>query len=312
MKPLLADDWIEDRLTFPKIVQPKIDGVRALNMTGVLTGRSLKKHKNVHVTTLFSHSALVGLDGEMAAQYECHPEICRLTSSALGTIKGTPWMLWHLFDLVTPETRNLPYRTRLSLLNARMYEIGREQSHLYQHLRLIPSQEVNSLAELLEFEDIALSAGYEGVIIRDPDAPHKEGRSGKTPILWRIKRFVDFEFKVKTVIEGEENQNEAQTNELGNTFRSSHQENKVANGMIGAMIGECLTVVKDGDKVLFEKGQEVKVGAGRLSHEQRKYYFENQDEFKSKVHKGKFFPKGIKDKPRFPTWQTFRSEADIS
>lgn len=85
--------------------------------------------------------------------------------------------------------------------------------------------------------------------------------------LLRIKRFVDFEFVVDEILEGEENQNEAQTNELGKTFRSSHQENKVANGMIGAMIGRTTAVVKEGSTVLFEKGQEVKVSAGCLTHE---------------------------------------------
>ena len=143
-------------------------------------------------------------------------------------------------------------------------------------------------------------------------AKHKQGRSTiREGGLLRIKRFVDFEFKVHTVIEGEENQNEATINPLGHTERSTHQAGMVANGMIGAMLGTPLNVVKDGDKVLFSPGDEIRVGAGCLTHEQRRYYFENQDEFKSLVHKAKFFPKGIKDKPRFPTWQTFRDQADL-
>lgn len=311
MKPLLADDWVESKLVFPIIGQPKIDGVRALNMTGRLTARSLKPFGNRYLTTRFSHSALIGCDGEMAAESHVHPDLCRLTTSATSKRDGEPWVLWWLFDYVTHETRKHPYCVRLVHLNNFVNEVRREHPELAQHLRQMPTVTLRNLEELEAFDAQNLIDGYEGTILRDPNALHKEGRSGKKPILWRIKRFVDFEFMVHTIIEGEENQNEAQVNELGNTFRSSHQENKVANGMVGAMLGHVLADVFDGDTLLFSKGQEVRVGAGCLTHDQRRYYFNNQDEFKRLIHKAKFFPKGIKDKPRFPTWQTFRQPEDM-
>lgn len=314
MKPLLADDWVESKLVFPLIGQPKIDGVRGLNMLGKMTGRSLKPFGNRFTTSLYSHSALIGFDGELAAQRETHPDLCRVTSSALASHAGEPYLLWWLFDYVTVDSKRLPYGTRLEMLPTRIDEIEREAPHLHPHLRVMPWEWINNYDQLIAFDNKNLEAGYEGTILRDPNAPHKEGRSGKKPILWRIKRFVDFEFRVHTIIEGQENQNEAQINELGNTFRSTHQENMVANGMIGAMLGNVIGVVKDPTtgEVLFKDGDEVRVGAGCLDHGQRKHYFNNQDAFKSKVHKAKFFPKGIKDKPRFPTWQTFRDAADIS
>lgn len=314
MKPLLADDWCEDRLEFPLIGQPKIDGVRGLNMLGTFTGRSLKTFGNRYVTNRYSHSSLIGFDGELAAEANTHPELCRLTTSAVGTHAGEPYLIWWLFDYVTVETKGLPYAQRYAELVCRIGAIRREAPHLHPHLRPMPWKLIHSIDELLEYDDENLTAGFEGTILRDPNAPHKQGRSGKKPILWRIKRFVDFEFRVNTIIEGDENQNEAQINELGNQFRSSHQENKVPNGMVGAMEGTVIGVVKDPTtgEVLFSEGDQVRVGAGRLSHAQRKYYFENQSQFMQQIHKGKFFPKGIKDKPRFPTWQTFRDTADIS
>ena len=88
----------------------------------------------------------------------------------------------------------------------------------------------------------------------------------------------------------------------------------VKASITGSMIGNMLAVVIDpiSGVTIFSKGDEIQVGAGCLSHAQRMYYFDHQDEFKKLIHKGKFFPKGIKDKPRFPTWQTFRTDADIS
>lgn len=53
MKPLLADDWVESKLVFPLIGQPKVDGVRALNMVGKLTARSLKPFKNKYLTARY-------------------------------------------------------------------------------------------------------------------------------------------------------------------------------------------------------------------------------------------------------------------
>ena len=59
MKPMLASDFEEGRAQFPLFAQPKVDGVRAMNMTGTLTGRSLKKFKNKFVTKLLSHSEAI-------------------------------------------------------------------------------------------------------------------------------------------------------------------------------------------------------------------------------------------------------------
>ena len=84
MKPMLATDADLDKLpSAPYIIQPKIDGVRGLNMYGELTGRSLKKHRNKYTTSFYSHSSLIGLDGELAAERETHPDLCRITSSPL-------------------------------------------------------------------------------------------------------------------------------------------------------------------------------------------------------------------------------------
>lgn len=312
MKPMLAETWLPAKVKFPVLAQPKIDGVRSLHCTGKLTGRSLKQHKNRHVTTMFSHSALAGFDGEMAAERETHPDLCRLTSSALSTITGEPWILWWLFDFATPDTKAMIYLDRLILLQQRLNIIQTDYPHLFPHLRIMPHRMCNTMEELEAYDTENLIAGYEGTCFRDPLGLHKQGRSSPTQGgLLRIKRFIDFEFRAHTIIEGEENQNEAQTNELGNTFRTSHQENKVANGMVGAMLGNVLNDVIDDGKLLFQKGAEVRVGAGCLSHEQRRYYYHNQGELMRLIHKAKFFPKGIKDKPRFPTWQSFRSPEDI-
>lgn len=314
MKPMLASDVDFAKLKFPIGVQPKIDGVRALNLTGSLTGRSLKRFKNLHTTQVFSVSACLGFDGEMIANRETHPDLCRITSSAVGTIKGEPWVNWWLFDYVTVDSRNLPYRDRLILLRQEVELIWRsDYEGLGKHLYIVPTIICNNLEELEAADAHFLSQGYEGSITRDMDAKHKAGRSTPTEGgLGRIKRFIDFEFSVDQLIEGEENLNAQQINELGQAFRSSHQENMVPNGMVGAMLGTVLEDVVYEGATLFTKGQQVRVGAGCMSHDERRAYLANPSTILGRIGKAKFFPKGIKDKPRFPTFQSLRNPEDMS
>lgn len=318
-KAMLASDFDENKIQFPCLLQPKIDGVRAINLNGGLTGRSLKKHKNLHATAFFSHPAFLGLDGEMAAAVETHPNLCSLTSSALSTIKGEPNITWWVFDLITAETADLTYFERYNLLSRRVFNLMQmpQTRELANHLRVVPIHWCHSRQEVEDLDAQWLDEGYEGSIIRDPQGAYKQGRSTvKEGGLLRIKRFIDFEFEVLELIEGQINENEAQTNELGRTFRSTHQENMSPNGMVGAMMGRILkdVVVKEAgaDKVLFPKDSVVKVSAGSMSHYDRVNYFRNPDQIVGKVAKGKTFPKGVKDKPRFPNFTSLRSAEDMS
>lgn len=293
---MLASDAIESKIKFPCIIQPKIDGVRALNIDGKLVGRSLKSHANKHTTDFYSQDKYNGLDGELIAAAPTDPAVCRLTTSAVSTIAGYPYTVWNVFDLINEETKGMVYNQRLWLLNVKVTEL--DVPHL---VRVVESHLVHSLEELLLMEQKWLDMGYEGIIVRDPNGLHKQGRSTvKEGGLLRIKRFVDAEAMVILIQEGETNTNEATTNELGNTSRSTHQANMVPNGMVGAM------VCKD-----IKTGDVITVAAGCMSHEERTAYFQDQTSLVGHIIKYKYFPKGIKDKPRFPTFQSIRTASDI-
>lgn len=310
-KPMLAEDAVLDKLRFPLVAQPKIDGVRALNVRGTFTGRSLKGFKNKFLTAQFSKLALEGFDGEVAAERETHPDLCRLTSSALGTIEGEPFVLWWIFDYFGNGFGDKPYVERIKEADRLVDQLRSTDERLWQHMRVIPWSIVNNLDELETLEDRYLAEGYEGVIVRDPAGTYKHGRSTvREGGLLRIKKFIDFEFVIDGVVEGEKNLNEATINELGQTERSTHQANMVPNGMVGTLKGRTIGVVKDGTKVLFEKDTPVTVSAGSMVHSDRVLYFQQPHLIVGKIGKGKFFPKGIKDKLRFPTFQSLRMAED--
>jgi DNA ligase 1 len=314
MKPMLACDYVKDKLVFPAIAQPKIDGVRGLNLTGKLTGRSLEPFGNKYATRFFSHPEFKGFDGELAAAHECDPALCRTTTSALATHEGEPFLLWWLFDYVTEETARLRYAERYESLVHRVQEllIRPMTARRAQHLRVVPSTVVHTLDELTAYDEWCLEQGYEGTIVRNPSRGYKYGRSTPTEGgLLRIKQFVDFEFRITKIIEGESNQNEATINALGLTERSTHQANMVPNGMVGALEGTVIGVVKDGGRILFDDGAPVRVGAGRMNHSDRKLFFERPELILGQIGKAKTFPRGIKDKLRFPTFQTLRMKEDL-
>jgi DNA ligase-1 len=311
MKPLLATDYVESKLVFPLGVQPKIDGVRGLTTEGHLTGRSLKKHKNKYTTAFYSIPEYRDLDGELAAQDERHPDLCRITQSALSTIKGEPFTLWHLFDCLHKHVVKGPYVERHAYL---FNFITHEQSQgRCMHAKVVPMTICKDLPQLLAMDEHYLELGYEGTIIRRLDAPHKEGRATVLQgQLLRIKRFIEAEALVVGFEEGNANENVAQINELGHTFRSSHQENKVPNGMIGNLQCTILEDVYYNGGLLFAAGQPITVSPGNMDHKLRKHYFDNPSEIVQHVIKFKFFPKGIKDKPRFATYVCHRSAEDMS
>lgn len=300
-KPMLACDWKEGSVRFPVIAQPKIDGVRGLNLEGTFTGRSFKRHKNVYTTNLYSGLACYGFDGEVAANVETHPRLCSLTTSALNTIDGEPYTLWWLFDYVTEHTETLGYQQRYEHLIRRVEEMRSIWPKLAEHLRVMPAYLIHKMEELESLEAQWLDMGFEGVILRDPNGKYKNGRATQREATYlRIKRFVEREAVVISIVEGESNSNEAKINELGQTERSSHQAGMVPNGMVGAL--QC----RD-----WETGQDITVAAGCMTHHERQFYFKNPNMILGKIIKYKTFPKGVKDKPRFPTFQSIRAESDM-
>lgn len=294
MKPNLATDYDPETLRLPVLYLPKIDGVRGLHLTGGLTGRSLKKFKNKYTTERFRAACYAGLDGELACGSRTSQSLCRDTTSALNSIDGEPDVTWYVFDLLRPETVDLPYEARHAALV--------EYVKLLEDpdVQVVPYRECHTLEHVQVLHEDSVGYGYEGSILRDPKGRYKQGRSTvREGGYLRIKDFADAEALVLSIYEGQHNSNEATTNELGRTERSTHQENMVPNGMLGGL--NCLYL-----------GQEIKVSPGAMTHGERVKYFQHPELIVNKTIKFKSMVSGVKDKPRFATFLTVRMDEDIS
>lgn len=313
-KPQLAEDAVLDKVIFPCLVQPKIDGVRAMNLEGTLTGRSLDPFEGFGITEYFSKREFVGLDGEMTlgSTPNCTNRLCSMTNGAMGRFKDVTEMSdlhWWVFDYVTPETAALPYQERFSLLITRVKTLN------HPRVRLVPRSVHVGTRQLLD-QLIAEDSdeGFEGTIIRNPNAIFKPGRATlKGQELWRVKPWGDFEILVTGITEGNSNQNEAKTNSLGRTERSSAKSGLVPNGQVGSIQG---TLVKDlavnGGAKIIPKGTPVTAGSGKMTEKEAADFFTNPHKIVGHFAKIKTMLHGVKDLPRMPTYETLRLRQDMS
>jgi DNA ligase-1 len=299
MKPHLACDADIDKMKFPCWGMPKLDGVRMLNINSNALARSLKPHECKFITDKYSNDLFAGFDGELTVGDITAEDVLNKTSSATRTIGWQGKITWNLFDWIpTPEFGNYSYEERYNYLVKYVSNLPEAVSH---DIKVIPYTVINTKEEAIEFYEKCLDEGYEGAIFRNPIAKHKDGRCTiKEGAYLRMKPQSDKEAIVLSIYEAMENQNEAKVNELGRTERSSHKENLVPKGMLGGMIAKCLVT-----------GIEINVGPGKMTHDQRKYYWLHQDEIIGKIIKYKSMDKGVKDLPRFPRFIDIRSERDM-
>lgn len=265
------------------------------------------------MTELFTNQFTRGLDGEVTLGADpTAPLLCSLTSGAMGRFKGVNEVAdlhWWLFDYITEETIKLPYYERYDRLTYHLGVIGDSRLHL------VPYDIIRTPEELVAVNARYLDAGYEGTIIRNPNALYKEGRATqKGQELWRIKPWADFEILVTGVTEGERNENEAKTNSLGRTERSSAKAGKVPNGQVGSVQGTLLADVYSPvtGKKLFDKGLPITAGSGKMSVKQATEWFTDQSQIVGHIAKIKFMSHGCKDLPRMATFESKRLPQDMS
>lgn len=311
MKPQLANDAVLSTLKYPVMVLAKVDGVRALNIDGTLTGRSLKTFEGFGITEYFSKSDFMGLDGEMVLGPDpaSTERLCSLTTGAMGAFKGVtemPDLHWFVFDDMThPED---PYEMRYSRAKARVAKMN------HPRVKVVPAFTVHNREQLDELISRFFSQGYEGAIIRNPRSPAKPGRPGKnTQEFVRVKPWADADMLVTGITEGNINNNEATVNELGRTERSSAKDGMTPNGMLGSIQGTLLDdfICPITGNILLAKGLKVTVSKGSMTQDEAKRYFENPDEIVNHIVKFNFMAHGIKDLPRFPGYVSHRLKEDM-
>jgi DNA ligase-1 len=275
---------------------PKIDGIRAVIMDETVYSSTLKPIKNEYIQKVLGRDYMNGLDGEIVVGSPNARNVFNQTTGPVRRVKGTPNFKFCIFDDFT--NKNVPYEQRWVLGEPRFSDFGR-----LTKCQRITQTKINSLELFLDYEKYCIKQGFEGIMVRTPTGIYKEGRATlREENVYKRKPVVDTEAIIVGFVEEMENKNVKTKNELGQSERSSHKENKVGKGTLGALILKA----KEWDEA-FNCG----TGIG-LTKERRQLIWDNRDEYLHKCVTFKYQEVGSIGAPRQPILKGMRDKDDIT
>lgn len=292
IKPMLASQ-VDDlnQIIYPVYASPKYDGIRCLIINGVALSRSLKPIPNLYIQKWVKDNAevLESLDGEFIVGSPTEEDVFRKTTSFVMSIDKQCDFSFYAFDCLSDETA-------FERLNKLQYKYA----DLPCNVHIVPQTLIATAEELDKFRNKLVKEGYEGAMVKKPYGFYKCGRSSvKEGLLLKLKLFSDSEYKIVGFEPKYHNTNEAITNELGRTARSTAKDGMVALDTLGSLILEA------------PSGSTFGCGTG-FDDKLRKELWEQRDSLIGKLSKVKYFEVGMKtDIPRFPVYISLRSELDL-
>jgi len=293
-KPMLAVNAVIPKIQYPVFASPKLDGIRCSIVDGQALSRTLKPIPNKHIHSQLSSHKLTGLDGELIVGSPTSKTCYTESVSNVMAFDKLPAYTYYVFDL--HDHPRVFRERRLTMLDS----LGNGKWGMFPQICVLEQNLLANEDDMLAYEAAKVEEGYEGIILRSPDAPYKYGRSTVNEgYLLKVKRFEDSEAEIIGFEEEMYNSNEAQTNELGRTKRSTAQAGLVGKDTLGAFLARDV-----------HTGVEFSIGTG-LTALQRGTFWARQGEYLGKLVKYKFFPVGVKDKPRHPVFLGMRDARDM-
>lgn len=231
-KPMLAE-WYEDYkkpMTFPKWIQPKLDGKRAYYENELLLSRNKKIIPSApHIQEILSplHKLFPEfiLDGELynhSLKYD-FDYLMSLASTTVNLTKeflqeSSDNLMFYVFDLYDKSKPNANFTERYNLLNKCVRGIS-------DKIKIVPAHLVNNQKQMDDFyHKLYLTMGYEGQMIRS-DVPY---RMKRTFDLIKRKEFIDDEFIIIDIVEGEGNRSGMAGNVVVDTKNGTTSEASIS------------------------------------------------------------------------------------
>lgn len=292
-RPLLAatiddNDQLE-KLPYPMVASPKVDGIRVIchPIHGPVT-RSLKPLRNTFVRGALQRPEFVGFDGECVVGHLSQGDVFNRTTAVMAE-GGHPDFTYWVFDDIGAQI--FGYVSRLVFVEERM-----RTGNAPACVQKLPHRIVGNAEDVREAEQLWLSQGFEGIMLRRHDGRYKYGRSTlKEGILLKLKRFKDAEAIVIGFNQYESNQNPQTRDHLGYATRSAHKDGKRLLEALGSL------QVRD----LSGRFTEFAIGSG-FDSSQRTDFWSRREELLGRTVTYKFQECGVVEAPRFPIFLRFR------
>lgn len=291
LQPMLAARLEAEHLAtlrYPLLATPKLDGIRCVKLGGQALSRSFKPIRSVAVREALE-ALPDGLDGELVV-----PGTFQDVASGIMSFGKRPDVAYKVFDFVSAD-RSMPYIDRVGVLRSLA---------LPSWVEVLEPTRVDGERALLAVEDGFLSAGFEGVVLRDPAGAYKWGRSTlREGGMLKLKRFEDSEAVVTGFLEGQTNQNDQEPDAFGRMKRPGGQAMVFTTGTLGSILAR--------DEAVWP-GVELRIGSGPgLTRALRQRIWDDRSSYLGLTVKYRFQRDGSKDKPRFPQFLGFRSRDDM-
>lgn len=295
-QPMKASPVVLEKLKYPVFGSAKIDGIRAVIRDGVVLSNKMKPIPSPYVQRVLGR--LEHLDGELFIGQPNKPGLIQRSAAVMR--KGPDDLIglrFAVFDHI--EQPAAPYIIR----KVHAEGVLRNYNSADHVAFMLEQTELRDERDVLKYEAMRLREGYEGIMLRNLQGTYKFGRStALEQYLLKLKRFEDTEGVIEGFEEEMHNTNEAETNELGRTKRSSAKAGLVGKGTLGAFVVRGLA-----EPFL---GVKVNVGTG-MTAEQRAEFWKNRTKLKGKIIKFQYFPVGVKEAPRHPVFLCFRDPKDM-
>jgi len=221
-------------MQYPIACSAKLDGIRGVITPQGVMSNSLKPLGNLFVQRELSDPCLIGLDGELIVGKPYKDlslpddDVFNRTTGAIRRTEGEPDFRFYVFDNFFDKGAS--YWDRW--LNKLYPEIIK-----HARIKVLKQRICNCWEEALDYEQKLLEMGYEGMMPRTLSGHYKEGRATvREGIILKRKPLAQDEAVVVDLFEQQQNNNEKGVNEMGNSFRTSHKENKTGKGTLGGVV----------------------------------------------------------------------------
>lgn len=193
LKPMLAEkiQKFEKSLTFPLFVQPKLNGIRcqAINEEGniKLLSREGIELNIPHIANALKNKLeistsqnIFSLDGEIYLHDVPLQDIVHLSRSPLLSTQ----LEYHVYDIISDKQQ----RDRLSILKGYIHNIASDC------IKAVETQVAYSIEEVRDFFSEKRKEGFEGAMVRIPNAYYKPGFRDKC--LLKVKGTLSDDFEI--------------------------------------------------------------------------------------------------------------------
>lgn len=285
-----------DVVTKPYLVSLKLDGVRCIFKNGEMLSRSFKPIESKQLNERFAHMKQLSIDNDLIYDGELYSTELNfqklmhfVRTQDLESESLPESIVFNCFDVIDMNNQNLTAKERLL----------KYQDLELPYVKIIEQRIISTPEEAEKMFEEALSNGYEGLILKNPESVYKFGRvTTKSGNGYKLKPFVTFDAVIKGVEQATKVDPtvERTVNELGYHQTSHKKDDRILIDKASAFL------------VDYE-GKQLKVTIAETD-EQKKYIWEHQDEFIGKHVEYKGMLVGSKDVPRHPNTIRLRPDLD--